>query len=29
MEFIYTVGGLFSFLVFVYLLIALLVPEKF
>lgn len=29
MEFIYWLGGLFSLAVFVYLLFALLVPEKF
>ncbi len=29
MEFIYWIGGLFALAVFVYLLVALLVPEKF
>jgi K+-transporting ATPase KdpF subunit len=29
MEFIYLLGGVFAFVVFVYLLVALLVPEKF
>jgi K+-transporting ATPase KdpF subunit len=29
MDFIYVLGGVFAFLVFAYLLVALLVPEKF
>ena len=29
MEFIYALGGVFALLVFVYLLVALFIPEKF